>query len=115
MSAKRFLFFAVIGTGFLLIVLRAEKPFGQSPMELTVYGISVERDFSGRLNEVSIVGSGFDGQTRLFLTPDFGNRQALLKTLPTGGNLQSVTVAGNLAYLANHYRGMQVFDFSEPG
>ncbi len=59
-------------------------------------------------------GSGFDRDTRLVLILDTGNRRALFPPLATLSVLESAVAAGQLVYLANNYRGVQVIDFSDP-
>ncbi len=112
-GGRFFLLLAGIGLFlFLLLALPASHPEAKKPLQL--YSVALEEARNDRPQQLLAAGAGFDAQTRLLLVPEIGNRQALLQTIPTWGRLESTTLAGNLLYLANHYRGMQVFDFSDP-
>lgn len=59
-------------------------------------------------------GQGLDARTRVNLVLDTGHRGAVVGSLATPGILEQVRLAGNLAYLAGSYAGVQVVDIADP-
>ncbi|MFA5514717.1 MAG: hypothetical protein WDA20_00370 [Desulfuromonadales bacterium] len=114
-GGKRLLLPIFIGAAALLLfALPSFFSLGSVSPKLSLHAVATERDLAGGHSRLVVSGAGFDRLTRLILTPDLGDRRALVRSIPTWGRLQSTTVQGDLLYLANNYRGMQVFALSDP-
>lgn len=58
--------------------------------------------------DVTITGSGFDGNTRISFYPDTLNKSQIIGQLKMQGVARGIRVVGDLAYLANGYKGLQI-------
>ncbi|MDP2647075.1 MAG: hypothetical protein Q8P24_19240 [Desulfobacterales bacterium] len=63
---------------------------------------------------VTIQGEGFDGNTRISMGLDVGNKRAFIGSEDTQGEAYRVTVVGGTAYVADGVGGLQVIDVSNP-
>ncbi|MGD9732107.1 MAG: C13 family peptidase [Desulfamplus sp.] len=65
--------------------------------------------------KAAIKGSGFDENTRVSMSVDYGNSALIIGSIDTSGDAQSVTVVGSTAYIADGGgSGLQVVDISNP-
>ena len=104
----------LLAAGIVLVFFAAFRDPLPESGKIVLQSVSPKTAGAGRALRLSLTGSGFDRRTRLALIPDTGNRRALLRSLPTWSYAQSATSDGDLLYLANNYRGVQVFDISQP-
>jgi len=64
--------------------------------------------------EAALTGTGFDEHTRVSMSLDVGNREAIIGSADTAGTAWGITVAGNYAYIADFGEGLHVIDISNP-
>jgi len=64
--------------------------------------------------EVTLRGTGFDGNTRVVMSLDSGNRGSIIGAVDTPGFSYGVTVVGDIAYVADLTTGLQIIDVSDP-
>ncbi|MDM8525288.1 hypothetical protein QUF80_18105 [Desulfococcaceae bacterium HSG8] len=62
--------------------------------------------------DVNLTGTGFDGDTKIFMLPDIGNQQMVITAADTPGNAYGVTIADGVAYVADGERGLQIIDIN---
>jgi len=64
--------------------------------------------------EAALTGTGFDEHTRVSMSLNVGNREAIIGSADTAGTAWGITVAGNYAYIADFGEGLHVIDISKP-
>ena len=62
---------------------------------------------------VTLTGTGFDAKTRIAMSLDVGNKKAIIGSAATPGYAQDVAIQGDLAYVANDLKGLQIIDISD--
>lgn len=82
--------------------------------ELTIDSAYPALGKMGEELKVTINGSGFDQNTKLYMYLDTGNRRKVIGSRGTPGNSLGVTVVGDKAFLADSESGLQVIDVSDP-
>ncbi len=92
--------------------------FSPSSWALSLDAVYPTLGVMGQNLNVSLKGSGFDGNTRVSMSLDVGNTKMIVGSFVTPGDAHNVTVIGTTAYVAegNHegFRGLQVLDVSDP-
>jgi hypothetical protein len=62
---------------------------------------------------VTLKGSGFDGNTRVSMAVDVGQKRAILGDVDTSDYVLDVAVVGSIAYIPDNYNGLRVIDVSD--
>jgi hypothetical protein len=101
---------------YLVLLTALFKTFltGRKGPEPLVIESAVLQGTGERQSLLKVVGSGFDEQVRASLSYDTGNHRAIIGSLKTWSRLHQVVVRGDLAFLANQDRGLQVVDVRKP-
>jgi len=99
-------FFTVLGCWLLTISIAAA--------ELKIDSIYPTLFKMGEKAEVTILGKGFDENTRVAMSLDTGNAASVMGSVTTPGEATGIAVSGTTAYMANGEAGLQVMDISDP-
>lgn len=81
---------------------------------ITVDSVQPGTGVLGQNLDITVTGSGFDADTRVFLIPDTGNRSKHIAYADTEGYAWGVAVSGNYAYVADGEKGLKILDVSNP-
>jgi len=77
--------------------------------ELRIESVTPDQGVAGQELNVTITGTGFDENTRVFMYMD-----RMLSSVDTPGKARRVALAGDIAFVADAYRGLQIVDVSDP-
>ncbi|MFC1765993.1 hypothetical protein ACFL6U_28440 [Planctomycetota bacterium] len=64
--------------------------------------------------EVVLTGDGFDEHTRVSISPDVGNKKAIIGFQDTPGSACDIVLSGTTAYIADRHGGLRILDVSDP-
>ncbi|WP_305042606.1 hypothetical protein [Geoalkalibacter sp.] len=103
-------FFLSVALAFGLVEVHRQR----HPQPLQLRAVDILSEAGQGPLRLRLRGEGFDRRTRVNLVMDTGHRGAVAGILETPGTLEQVRVAGDMAYLASNWAGVQVVDISEP-
>ena len=92
----------------LSVLLTASHVFAQLELESVYPALGV----MGQGLQVTIRGSGFDGNTKVSMFMEVVARNPIIGSIDTPGETWAVTVVGDTAYVADGSRGLLVIDIS---
>jgi hypothetical protein len=88
--------------------------FSLSPGYLKLESVYPTLGARGEDLGVTLTGIGFDANTRVSISPDVGNKKAIIGSLDTTGYSQDLVISGTTAYVADGVMGLRIIDISDP-
>jgi hypothetical protein len=87
--------------------------FSLAPFDMVLNSVYPTLGQLGEELEVVLTGGGFDEYTRVSISPDVGNKKAIIGFLDTYGSAHDIALSGTRAYIADHYSGLRILDITD--
>ena len=89
------------------------QSFNLSPALLKLEAVYPTLGKLGEDLDVTLTGTAFELDTRVSMSPDVGNKKAIIGALGTS-DARDIQISGNIAYIADGYSGLRLLDISDP-
>jgi hypothetical protein len=93
--------------------LFTDVDFSLAPFNLVLNSVYPTVGQVGEELNVVLTGGGFDENTRISITPDVGNKKAIVGFLDTSGYAEDIALSGTNAYIADRHGDLRILDIAD--
>lgn len=93
--------------------LFTDVDFSLAPLNLVLNSVYPTVGQLGEELKVVLTGGGFDENTRVSISPDVGNKKAIIGFLETPGYAEDIALSGTKAYIADRHGSLRILDIAD--